>query len=76
MVLENLTQPRDFNLMFKCGFGPIKEDKNFVYLRPETAQSIFINFKNIINTSPKKLPLESLRLVNHLEMKLQQEISF
>lgn len=53
---ENLTQPRDFNLMFKCGFGPIKEDKNFVYLRPETAQSIFINFKNIINTSPKKLP--------------------
>lgn len=53
---KNLTPPRDFNLMFKCGFGPVKEDKNFVYLRPETAQSIFINFKNIINTSPKKLP--------------------
>jgi glycyl-tRNA synthetase len=52
----NLTVPRNFNLMFKCNFGAIEEEDNFVYLRPETAQSIFINFKNILSTTSQKIP--------------------
>jgi len=53
---KELTQAREFNLMFKCAFGPVQQDKDFVYLRPETAQSIFINFKNVLNTTARKLP--------------------
>lgn len=53
---RNLTVERKFNLMFKTNFGPIEDPNNFVYLRPETAQSIFINFKNVINSTSRKLP--------------------
>ena len=51
-----LTEPRLFNLMFKTFMGPVEEDANVVYLRPETAQGIFVNFDNVIATSRKKLP--------------------
>ncbi len=51
-----LTEPRMFNLMFKTFMGPVEEAANTVYLRPETAQGIFVNFENVMTTSRKKLP--------------------
>ena len=53
---SNWTDIRKFNLMFKTNMGVIDDAKNVVYLRPETAQGIFVNFKNIQRTSRKKLP--------------------
>jgi glycyl-tRNA synthetase len=52
-----LTEPRMFNLMFKTSMGPVEEEASTVYLRPETAQGIFVNFENVMTTSRKKLPL-------------------
>lgn len=52
----NLTEPRAFNLMFKSHASPVESDETLVYLRPETAQAIFVQFKNILETSRKKLP--------------------
>jgi len=51
-----LTEPRLFHLMFKTFVGPVEEDASTVYLRPETAQGIFVNFNNVINSTRKKLP--------------------
>ncbi|MFB0559265.1 MAG: glycine--tRNA ligase [Dehalococcoidales bacterium] len=51
-----LTEPRLFNLMFKTFMGPIEESANVVYLRPETAQGMFVNFQNVVNTTRKRLP--------------------
>ena len=53
---EDLTEPRQFNLMFKTNVGPIDDGTSFGYLRPETAQSIFTNFKNIVDSTSKSLP--------------------
>ena len=53
---EDLTEPRQFNLMFKTNVGPIDDGKSFGYLRPETAQSIFTNFKNIVDSTSNTLP--------------------
>ncbi|MBJ7326026.1 MAG: glycine--tRNA ligase [Chthoniobacterales bacterium] len=53
---RDLTEPRAFNLMFKSHAGPVETDENLVYLRPETAQAMFVQFKNILETSRKKLP--------------------
>ena len=50
------TEPRDFNLMFRTHIGPVESDENLVYLRPETAQGIFINFENVRRTNRLKLP--------------------
>lgn len=50
------TEARDFNLMFKTFLGPVEEDTHVVYLRPETAQGIFVNFPNVVTTSRKKPP--------------------
>src|SRR5579875_184928 len=52
----DLTEPRQFNLMFETTIGPVKEAGATVYLRPETAQGIFINFKNVLRFSRKKPP--------------------
>jgi glycyl-tRNA synthetase len=52
----DLTQARDFNLMFETTIGPVKESGSVAYLRPETAQGIFINFKNVLQFSRKKPP--------------------
>ena len=52
----NLTEPRPFNLMFKTSLGPIDDGSTFAYLRPETAQNIFTNFKNVLDSSPRHLP--------------------
>jgi len=50
------TEPKEFNLMFRTHMGPIESDDNVVYLRPETAQGIFINFENVRRTARLKLP--------------------
>jgi glycyl-tRNA synthetase len=52
----SLSPPRQFNLMLKTYLGPVEEDAAIVYLRPETAQGIYVNFKNVLATSRKKLP--------------------
>jgi glycyl-tRNA synthetase len=51
-----LTSPRAFNLMFESHSGPIQTDENKVYLRPETAQGIFANYRNVLNSTRLKLP--------------------
>ena len=64
-MLENLTcpecsgelgEPRQFNLMFKTFMGPVEDTASEVHLRPETAQGMFVNFANVLNSSRKKLP--------------------
>ena len=52
----NLTEPRDFNLMFKTNIGPVEDGSSIAYLRPETAQHIFINFKNVLDSTSRTLP--------------------
>jgi glycyl-tRNA synthetase len=52
----DLTEARDFNLMFETTVGPVREEASTVYLRPETAQGIFLNFKNYLQFSRKKPP--------------------
>jgi len=51
-----LTAPRQFNLMFKTFMGPVEEDAAVTYLRPETAQGIFVNFDNVLQAMRLKLP--------------------
>ena len=53
---EDLTEPRQFNLMFETNIGPVQNENSSVYLRPETAQGIFINFENVQRTMRAKLP--------------------
>ena len=53
---EDLTEPRPFNLMFKTNVGPVDDGSSFAYLRPETAQQIFTNFKNVLDSTPHHLP--------------------
>ena len=53
---HNFTEIRQFNLMFKTNMGVVENNKSTVYLRPETAQGIFVNFKNIQRTTRRKLP--------------------
>ena len=52
----DLTEARDFNLMFETTIGPVKDEGSTVYLRPETAQGIFLNFKNYLQFSRKRPP--------------------
>ena len=51
-----LTEPRQFNLMFKTFMGPVEDDAAVTYLRPETAQGIFVNFDNVLQSMRMKLP--------------------
>lgn len=53
---QNLSEPRQFNLMFKTQMGPVEDGTGIVYLRPETAQGIFVNFLNCQSTSRYKIP--------------------
>ena len=53
---KEFTDPRPFNVMFKTYVGPVESDEGLAYLRPETAQGIFINFESIVNTTRLKLP--------------------
>jgi glycyl-tRNA synthetase len=52
----DLTEPREFNLMFQTTIGPVVDSGNTGYLRPETAQHIFANFKNVVDSTSRKLP--------------------
>jgi glycyl-tRNA synthetase len=51
-----LSEPREFNLMFRTHLGPVANDGSVVYLRPETAQGIYVNFKNVLQSSRQKVP--------------------
>ena len=53
---EDLTEPRQFNLMFKTNVGPVDDENSYAYLRPETAQQIFTNFKNVVDSTSRNLP--------------------
>lgn len=53
---KKLTDPRPFNMMFKTRVGPVEDNASFAYLRPETAQGIFSNFKNIVDSTFQKVP--------------------
>src|SRR5437868_9381233 len=53
---EDLTEPRQFNLMFRTTVGAVEDESGLAYLRPETAQGIFVNFKNVLDTTNRKLP--------------------
>ena len=55
-VTGQWTEPRQFNLMFKTFMGPVEEDSSVVYLRPETAQGIFVNFLNVQTTARQRVP--------------------
>ncbi len=52
----DLTEPRQFNLMFKTFVGPVQDDSSVAYLRPETAQGIFAQFDNVLSVSRQKVP--------------------
>ena len=52
----SLTDPRNFNLMFKTFIGPVEDSASQAYLRPETAQGIFVNFQNVLVATRKRLP--------------------
>ncbi len=51
-----MMEPRPFNMMFKTQVGPVSEDESFAYLRPETAQGMFVNFKNVLDSTNRKIP--------------------
>lgn len=51
-----LTEPRQFNTMFQTHVGPLADDASVAYLRPETAQGTFVNFKNVLQTTARKVP--------------------
>jgi glycyl-tRNA synthetase len=53
---NSFTDPRDFSLMMKTSIGPMEDSASLAYLRPETAQGIFVNFKNVFQTARKKPP--------------------
>jgi glycyl-tRNA synthetase len=53
---NELTAPKQFNLMLKTFLGPTEEDANVVYFRPETAQAMFVNFKNVLDTTRQRVP--------------------
>jgi len=52
----DLTEPRPFNLMFKTTVGPVDDGSSSAYLRPETAQAMFVNFKNVVDSTARRLP--------------------
>lgn len=53
---EDLTEPRPFNLMFRTAVGPVDDGSSFAYLRPETAQAIFTNFKHVVDSTSRRVP--------------------
>ena len=55
-TVGSLTEPRTFNLMFRTQMGPVEDEASVAYLRPETAQGIFVNFGNVLTATRRKLP--------------------
>ena len=64
---------RQFNLMFKTNVGPVDDGSSYAYLRPETAQQIFTNFKNVVDSSSSTLPFGIAQIGKAFKMKLHQE---
>ena len=58
---QEATTPKQFNLMFKTFIGPAEETANVAYFRPETAQGMFVDFKNILDTTRKNLPFGTIK---------------
>ncbi|MDK6460145.1 hypothetical protein, partial [Klebsiella aerogenes] len=52
----NWTEPRDFNMMLRTHLGPVEDENSLHYLRPETAQGIFVDFKNVMTATRQKPP--------------------
>jgi glycyl-tRNA synthetase len=52
----SFTEARQFNLMFETNVGPVRDESSIAYLRPETAQGMFVNFENVLNSTRRKLP--------------------
>ena len=73
---HNFTDIRQFNLMFKTFRGVTEDAKNTVYLRPETAQGIFVNFNNVQRTTRKKLPFGIGRIGKSFRNEITPETSF
>ena len=69
--LGTLTEPREFNLMFKTYVGALSGEEGAAFLRPETAQGIFVNFKNVIDSSRVKLPLGIAQISKVSAMRLR-----
>ena len=57
--LGTLTEPREFNLMFETHIGAMQSDDSKAFLRPETAQGMFVNFRNVVDSSRVKVPSAS-----------------
>ena len=55
-AVDSMTTPRQFSLMFKTQVGPVEDEASVAYLRPETAQGIFVNFENVLTSSRRRLP--------------------
>ena len=55
-AVDSMTPPRQFSLMFKTQVGPVEDEASVAYLRPETAQGIFVNFENVLTSSRRRLP--------------------
>ena len=73
---DDLTDPRPFNLMFKTNLGAVDDASSTAYLRPETAQGIFTNFKFITDTQSPKVPFGIAQIEKHSETKSHQDILY
>lgn len=71
-----LTMPRDFNLMFQTQVGALADESATAYLRPETAQGIFLNFKNVLTTSRQKIPFGIAQIGKAFRNEITPEISY
>jgi len=73
--MRTLTAPRNFNLMFETHIGPVKDDSNAVYLRPETAQGIFVNFLNVMQSSRQRVPFGICQIGKSFRMRSTRRTS-
>ncbi len=71
----DITEPRNFNLMFKTFMGPVEDSASVVYLRPETAQGIFVNFENVQASARKRCRLELRKSESHFVTRSLRGIS-
>ena len=68
-AVSSFTDPRNFNLMFKTNIGATKESSSEIYLRPETAQGIFVNFRNVLDSTRLKVPFGIAQVGKAFRMK-------
>jgi glycyl-tRNA synthetase len=71
-----LTPPRQFNLMFKTYVGPVESEDNVAYLRPETAQAIFAQFKNVLEVARQKVPFGIAQSARRFAMRSTRNFTF